>query len=246
MRKGNMLLNEITLSGDVQGSLLIPERRGDLGVVVVAGSSGRVDVARAKLFAAHGAVALALRWFGGDGQTPGICEVTLETFIHAIDRLGHEGCDRIAFVSTSKGAEAALLVAIHDARVDFVIAISPTSVVWGNLTATILLDLSQCPIVFHRKRPVLETFLVLFSEKLLSSLLYHLQGPKPEAIEGKMNRAFLVQATGRYLLIRWRSVSLPPTSILVTAPSPRSGAAFSSRSRRCSSRFWALHARWEF
>lgn len=34
---------------------------------------------------------------------------------------------------TSKGAEAALLVAAHDPRIDAVVAISPTSVVWGNI-----------------------------------------------------------------------------------------------------------------
>jgi uncharacterized protein len=42
------------------------------------------------------------------------------------------GCDRIAFVGTSRGAEAALLTAVHDPRIDVVIAISPTSVVWAG------------------------------------------------------------------------------------------------------------------
>jgi len=39
---------------------------------------------------------------------------------------------KIAYVGTSRGAEAALLVAIDDPRVDVVIAISPTSVVWAG------------------------------------------------------------------------------------------------------------------
>ena len=125
-------LRETTLSGDVQGTLLTPPRPTDLGVIVAAGSSGRVDVARARLFASRGAVALALRWFGGDGQPPGICGVPLETFTRAIDRLEQHGCKRIAFVGTSKGAEAALLTAIRDPRLDTVVAISPTSVVWCN------------------------------------------------------------------------------------------------------------------
>jgi hypothetical protein len=38
------------------------------GVVVLGGSSGRVEVARARLFAALGAVCIALRWFGGERQ----------------------------------------------------------------------------------------------------------------------------------------------------------------------------------
>ncbi|MEA2726877.1 MAG: uncharacterized protein QOF70_1352 [Acetobacteraceae bacterium] len=127
------MMNELTLTGDVQGTLLTPARRSGLGVVVMAGSSGRVDVARAALFAATGAMALALRWFGGHGQVPGICEVPLETFFAAIDRLSREGCQRIALVGTSKGAEAALLTAVHDPRVDAVMAISPSSIVWANI-----------------------------------------------------------------------------------------------------------------
>jgi uncharacterized protein len=92
-----------------------------------------VDVARARLFAETGATAIALRWFGGDGQAPGICEVPLESFVPATDRLVAEGCDRIAYVGTSKGAEAALLLACFDHRIDAVVAFSPSSVVWANI-----------------------------------------------------------------------------------------------------------------
>jgi uncharacterized protein len=125
-------ISEATLAGEVQGALLTPELTSGLGVVVLTGSSGRVDVARAGLFAAAGAIALALRWFGGDGQVPVISEVPLETFTRATDTLVKAGCDTILYVGTSRGAEAALLVAIDDARVDAVMAISPTSVVWAG------------------------------------------------------------------------------------------------------------------
>ena len=103
------------------------------GVVILGGSSGRVDTGRASLFADQGTVALALQWFGGEGQSPGICEVPLETFFAATDYLRQLGCRRIVCAGTSKGAEAALLVATHDDRVDVVIAFSPSSVVWGNI-----------------------------------------------------------------------------------------------------------------
>jgi uncharacterized protein len=43
------------------------------------------------------------------------------------------GCRRIVCVGTSKGAEAALLVAALDPRIDAVVAINPSSVVWGNI-----------------------------------------------------------------------------------------------------------------
>ncbi|PTE07601.1 acyl-CoA thioester hydrolase/BAAT C-terminal domain-containing protein [Mesorhizobium helmanticense] len=123
---------EETLSGRVAGKLL---RCTDAttGVVVLSGSSGRVDIARARLFANEGASALALQWFGGEGQIPGICEIPLETFFAATDCLVALGCRRIVYVGTSKGAEASLLAAAHDPRIDAVVAISPTSVVWGNI-----------------------------------------------------------------------------------------------------------------
>jgi uncharacterized protein len=127
-----MKVHETSLSSDLQGSILKPAERTGWGVVVLAGSSGRVDVARAKLFAGLGAVCIALRYFGGERQPPGICEVPLGLFTRATDRLIEEGCERIAYVGTSKGAEATLLIATDDPRVRVVAAISPSSVVWAN------------------------------------------------------------------------------------------------------------------
>jgi hypothetical protein len=121
------------LEGPVKGVVVTGRNAGATGVVVLTGSSGRIDVDRARLFAETGVKALALRWFGGVGQSPGICEIPLETFCYATDYLISIGCQRIVFVGTSKGAEAALLVATIDPRVDVVVAISPTSVVWGNI-----------------------------------------------------------------------------------------------------------------
>lgn len=123
-------MEELELAGDVQGALLRPAHRSGLGVVVLAGTSGRVDVARASLFAARGAITLAQRWFGGPDQSPGICLIPLETFMRAVDRLIDEGCDKIAIVGTSKGAEASLLMAVNDPRVNVAVALSPTPVAW--------------------------------------------------------------------------------------------------------------------
>lgn len=131
----NAPVAETELSGGLQGVLLTSADASGLGIVVLGGSSGRVEVARARLFAERGATALAMRWFGGEGQPPGICEIPLESFTVAIDRLSAEGCTRFAILGTSKGAEAALLVAAEDRRVDIVIAISPSSLVWANADA---------------------------------------------------------------------------------------------------------------
>jgi uncharacterized protein len=107
-------------------------RAGDkarTGVLVLAGSSGRLDVGRAEALAAAGASALALRWFGGAGQPEVPCEVPLETFVAALDLLAAE-CDRVALLGLSYGAEAALLTAALDRRVAAVVGLAPTDVVW--------------------------------------------------------------------------------------------------------------------
>ncbi|MBS0220109.1 MAG: acyl-CoA thioesterase [Proteobacteria bacterium] len=127
-----MSVDEVPLAGLLQGNMLVPDRPSGLGAVVLGGSSGRVDMARARLLAEAGAVVLALRWFGGEGQVPGICEVPLEDFTPATDRLVQAGCRKIMYLGTSKGAEAASLLGIYDDRIDIVVAISPTSVVWAN------------------------------------------------------------------------------------------------------------------
>lgn len=99
------------------------------GVLVIAGSSGRLDVGRADMLASRGVTALALRWFGGDDQQVVPREIPLEVFVEAIDMLVGE-CERIVLMGLSYGAEAALLAACVDDRVDAVVALAPTDVVW--------------------------------------------------------------------------------------------------------------------
>jgi dienelactone hydrolase len=124
---------ERELTDPWEGMLAAPVRGSDLGVVVLAGSSGRVERDRARLLARQGMTALSIRWFGGPGQPPGICEVPLETFTAAVDVLKANGAERVGILGVSKGAEAALLTAVHDPRVDAVVALSPTSRVWCNV-----------------------------------------------------------------------------------------------------------------
>jgi hypothetical protein len=114
------------------GVLALPTGRPRCAILVLSGSSGRVETDRVRLLATHGAAALSLRWFGELGQPPGICEVPLETFTPALEQLAGYS-DHLAVLGTSKGAEAALLLAAHDARIRTVAALSPTSVVWANV-----------------------------------------------------------------------------------------------------------------
>ncbi|MCD7437354.1 acyl-CoA thioesterase [Streptomyces lincolnensis] len=116
-----------------EGVVVAPAHGSDVGVLVLAGSSGRVERERAHLLARRGMTALSIRWFGGPGQPAGICEIPLETFTDALDLLRAGEARRLGILGTSKGAEAALLTAARDPRVDVVVAVSPTSRVWCNI-----------------------------------------------------------------------------------------------------------------
>jgi uncharacterized protein len=128
-----MSMREEPLADPLQGVAVGAGTERRIGVLVLAGSSGRVDVGQARLLARQGAVAVALRWFGGEAQPPGICEVPLETFGLAVDWLEAKGVQRVGVVALSKGAEGALLFACRDRRVRAVVAISPSSVAWANV-----------------------------------------------------------------------------------------------------------------
>lgn len=107
-----------------------PATPNGTGVLLLAGSSGRIETQRAGLLAAHGARVRALRWFGGEGQRPVPHEVPVELFVEQFEGLRRE-CDRVVVFGTSFGAEAALLTATL-CDVDGVIAVAPTSVVWAG------------------------------------------------------------------------------------------------------------------
>ncbi|MFJ5721334.1 acyl-CoA thioester hydrolase/BAAT C-terminal domain-containing protein [Streptomyces sp. NPDC093149] len=110
-----------------------PARDGGVAVLVLAGSSGRIEDERCRILAREGVTALSIRWFGGLGQPPGICEVPLETFAPAIELLRAGGARRIGVLGVSKGAEAALHLSVLLPGIDAVVALSPTSTTWANV-----------------------------------------------------------------------------------------------------------------
>jgi len=119
---------------DPEGVRWVPDVPRGTGVLVLAGSSGRVDVRRAGLFAGLGCVSESIRWFGGPGQHGGPWEIPLETFFDRIDALRTD-CDRILVVGTSFGSEAALLCGAESDAVDGVVAFAPSDVVWAGFDA---------------------------------------------------------------------------------------------------------------
>jgi len=128
-----MVVDEIALSGP-SGIRVLPATPTGVGVLTLAGSSGRVDVDRARLFARHGAMAESIRWFGGPGQNAGPWEAPLEQFSARVTAL-RKYCDHVLVVGTSFGSEAALLTGANLADVDAVVAFAPSDVVWAGITA---------------------------------------------------------------------------------------------------------------
>ncbi|MGW8568487.1 acyl-CoA thioester hydrolase/BAAT C-terminal domain-containing protein [Isoptericola sp. NPDC055881] len=116
-----------------QGVRVVPPRPAGTGALVLAGSSGRVDEARARVLARHGVLAESVRWFGGPGQHAGPWEIPVETFVARVEALAAD-CDRVVVLGTSFGAEAALVTGAVCARVDAVVAFAPSDVVWAGVT----------------------------------------------------------------------------------------------------------------
>jgi uncharacterized protein len=99
-----------------------------MGVLVLGGSEGGVgDEGVAALLASRGYATLALQYFEGT-----LADIPLETFHRALDWLATQsGVQGLAIVGTSKGAEAALLIAARRVDVTAVVVYAPSSVVWS-------------------------------------------------------------------------------------------------------------------
>ncbi len=133
--KSNVKMSDVREDGLV-GTLFAPADKKNLpAVIVLGGSEGGVsseDVAA--MLANHGYVALALAYFGAEGLPPSLEEIPLEYFKKAIDFLQQKDFVRkvgVAILGTSKGAEAALLVASKYKEVQAVVAYAPSSVAWS-------------------------------------------------------------------------------------------------------------------
>ncbi|WP_370246813.1 acyl-CoA thioester hydrolase/BAAT C-terminal domain-containing protein [Nocardioides sp.] len=108
--------------------------RPTTAALVLAGSSGRVDVDRARVLAELGVTAETLRWFGGPGQPAAPVEVPLEPVLARVADLARAHA-RTVVVATSFGTELALLVARHagTGAVAGVAAFAPSDVVWAGV-----------------------------------------------------------------------------------------------------------------
>jgi hypothetical protein len=124
-------VRRVALAGP-PGVRWVPDEHRGAGVLVLAGSSGRVDEARARVIAEQGCIAESVQWLGGPGQHVAPCEVPLETFQQRVADLARD-CARVCLVGTSFGAEAALATAAYTPGVDGVAAFAPSDVVWAGV-----------------------------------------------------------------------------------------------------------------
>ena len=101
---------------------------GPTGVLVLAGSSGRVEEDRCEVLAGLGATAASYRWFD-----EAVDRVPLESFDEPLSTL-HERCERLVVLGTSRGAEQQSGLGARHVEIDAVVAVSPSDVVWAALT----------------------------------------------------------------------------------------------------------------
>ncbi len=109
-------------------------------ILVLGGSEGGLEGSgsEARLLAKQGYVTMALAYFRAPGLPEQLTNLPLEYFKTALDTLrARSDVDpaRIGLIGTSKGGEAALLIASKYPEVKVVIAGVPSSVVWQGINS---------------------------------------------------------------------------------------------------------------
>ena len=120
-----------------------PSTRGgpQPAILVVGGSEGGLHrgVDRtAHALQEQGYSALALSFFGAEGQPEALEAVPLETFTDALDWMADQpevDPERLGFMGTSKGGEAAVLLASRAPQLKAVVGYVPSNVVWAGVNA---------------------------------------------------------------------------------------------------------------
>jgi dienelactone hydrolase len=122
----------------LRGRLFIPARQSAPGIIVLGGSDGGFPDDEAALLATNGYFALSLAYFGVDSLPSELAKIPLDYVAQAIEWLRVQPgvwSERVALFGTSKGAEAALLIASHVPEVRAVVAYAPSSVAWSCICA---------------------------------------------------------------------------------------------------------------
>lgn len=126
-------VTEVAENG-LHGLVFIPKGKPKGGVLVLGGSEGGIgnpDVAA--VLASHGFVTLALAYFNAEGLPESLENIPIEYFEKALSflksKLGPDGS--VGILGTSKGSEAALLIASRNPFIRAVVAYAPSAYVWS-------------------------------------------------------------------------------------------------------------------
>ena len=116
------------------GTLFYPKNmQHGPGIIVVAGSGGRIPEGLAQLFASHGYAAFALGYFGVEGLPERLKNIPLEYFQNAMQWFKKQpqvDSNRIAICGNSRGGELVLLLAsTFPQEMQAVIAYTPSGIV---------------------------------------------------------------------------------------------------------------------
>ncbi|PSQ29532.1 hypothetical protein BRD09_06065 [Halobacteriales archaeon SW_10_68_16] len=133
-------VDEQPLEGDLVGTLWTPPGEGSPpGVLLLHGSGGSEMTSTARLLSSHGFVVVSLQYFGEPDVLPDVLSaVPVEYVQRAIDRLlDHPRVTGpgVGVWGVSKGAELALVLGSRDERIETVVAVSPSSLVWEGFDA---------------------------------------------------------------------------------------------------------------
>lgn len=108
-------------------------------VLVLGGSEGGISAPvdqQAQQLQAEGFSALALSYWGADGQSPRLELIELEYFATALDWLGSQpqvNPQLLGVMGSSKGGEAAMLIASRHPELRAVVGFVPSHVVWPGI-----------------------------------------------------------------------------------------------------------------
>jgi dienelactone hydrolase len=125
-------------SDGLTATLFVPGGTGPFPALIVLGGSEGGNSAEdvGAVLSSHGYVCLALAYFALDPLPASLEEIPVEYFARALNWLANQKLvrrDKIGILGTSKGAEAALLLAARDRRIRAVVAYEPSAVVWSCL-----------------------------------------------------------------------------------------------------------------
>lgn len=137
LKRPDVQRREIRENGIVATLFLPPSKKPLPVIITLSGSNGGLSENRAKLLASHGFAVLALGYFGVEGLPSNLQNISLEYFETAFAWLKEQptiDASRIGLYGISRGAELALLLgSLFPDAMQAIVAVSPSSVVYGGL-----------------------------------------------------------------------------------------------------------------